>query len=52
MQAILITGATGLIGKHLISELAKRGDDIFILTQNISNSQKKLPGIKKNGSME
>lgn len=46
VKTILITGATGLIGKHLVNAFSKRGDEIIILTQNISNSQKQFPNIK------
>jgi uncharacterized protein (TIGR01777 family) len=38
---ILISGATGFIGLQLIKELKKEGHEIFGLTRNIENAQKK-----------
>lgn len=39
---ILITGATGMIGKKLISILLKSGHEVSVL----SRKQKKIPGVK------
>lgn len=37
MASILVTGGTGLIGKHLCDFLLKRGHKVFILSRNSSN---------------
>jgi uncharacterized protein (TIGR01777 family) len=47
IKTILITGATGLIGKHLVNSLSSLGYEIIVLTQSISHAQKQLPQIKK-----
>lgn len=46
-KTILITGATGFIGRHLTSALTGRGDQYIALTTNVELAQKKLPGAKK-----
>lgn len=46
-KKILITGATGLIGKQIIDSLITGGDEIIVLTQNILYARKKIPKIKK-----
>jgi len=43
---VLITGATGLIGKELVKAFKSRGDNIFALTTNINSAQKKLKEVK------
>ncbi len=42
---ILITGATGLIGKYLVKAFSERGDELFIVTRNAGSSRDKFPGI-------
>jgi hypothetical protein len=37
MASILVTGGTGLIGKHLCDLLLKKGHKVFILSRNSSN---------------
>jgi NAD dependent epimerase/dehydratase family enzyme len=44
---IIITGATGLIGKSLCENLVNRGDEITVFTRNIINAKQSLKGIKK-----
>ncbi|MEO8513971.1 MAG: TIGR01777 family oxidoreductase [Ignavibacteria bacterium] len=41
-KTILITGATGMIGGHIISELLWRGDRYIALTTNTASAEKKL----------
>jgi len=41
-KTILITGATGMIGGHLIREIAKRGDRYIAVTTNPLAAKKKL----------
>ncbi|HWA07510.1 MAG TPA: TIGR01777 family oxidoreductase [Ignavibacteria bacterium] len=43
-KTILITGATGMIGGHLIRETAKRGDRYIAVTTNLAAAEKKLKG--------
>jgi hypothetical protein len=43
---IIITGATGLIGKSLCENLINRGDEITIFTRNIEKAKESLTGIK------
>ena len=44
---IIVTGATGLIGKKLCSDLISRGDYLTIFTRNIANAKKEVPGAKE-----
>src|SRR4030095_5747159 len=46
-KTVLIAGATGLIGGHIINALKKRGDEYIAITHNIVSAQKKLKGAKK-----
>ncbi|WP_298264520.1 TIGR01777 family oxidoreductase [uncultured Lutibacter sp.] len=39
MASILVTGGTGLIGKHLITLLKKKGHHVSILSRNNSNEE-------------
>jgi uncharacterized protein (TIGR01777 family) len=41
-KTILITGATGMIGGHIVSEILQRGDRYIALTTNPSAAGKKL----------
>ena len=43
MDKILITGATGFIGKNLVKELFCRGYSLVILTRNIASAKEKIP---------
>ena len=43
---IIITGATGLIGRSLCEKLANRGDGITVFTRNVEEAKKTLPQIK------
>lgn len=43
---IIVTGATGLIGKSLCESLINRGDEITVFTRNIEKAKKSLTGIK------
>ena len=42
MKKILITGATGSIGRRLVQELTVRGDEVTIFTRNPNNAKKKI----------
>jgi len=47
MKKIIITGATGSIGRILVKELSERGDEITVFTRNPADVGKKLPSVKK-----
>lgn len=44
-KKIIITGATGLIGKKLCQALFDRGDEVTVFSRNIQAAKKKLPFI-------
>jgi uncharacterized protein len=46
MQKILITGASGSIGRRLIQNLVSRNDEVIVFTQNAQQAQLKLSGVK------
>lgn len=41
-KSILITGATGLIGEHLVEAFLKRGDNLIALSTNVESARQKL----------
>jgi len=45
MSKTLVTGGTGFVGVHLVSELARRGDDLRLLVRDQSNTEP-LKGIE------
>lgn len=47
VKTVLISGATGMIGGHLINEILRRGDEYIALTTNRKSAEKKLTGAKK-----
>lgn len=47
VKKIVITGATGSIGKNLTQKLAARGDEITIFTGSIEKAKNSLPGVHK-----
>ena len=46
-KTILITGATGFIGRHIAAALICRGDEFIALTTNVGSANKKLASAKK-----
>jgi dihydroflavonol-4-reductase len=44
MAKTLVTGGTGFVGVHLVTELARRGDDLRLLVRDRSNVEP-LQGI-------
>ena len=44
---IIITGATGSIGRRLVQKLTSRGDEVTIFTRNLNNAQKKIANPSK-----
>ena len=47
MKKIVITGATGSIGRKLAKELTARGDEVIVFTRSPEKAKKELPGAKK-----
>jgi len=43
MMKVLVTGATGFVGKKLASELVKRGHTVSILTRDRQSARKRMP---------
>jgi uncharacterized protein (TIGR01777 family) len=39
---VLVTGATGFVGKYILKELAYRGHDIVLVTRNIEKAKKTI----------
>jgi uncharacterized protein len=46
MKKILITGASGTIGRRLIERLFLRKDEVFVFTQNAQQAQSNLFGVR------
>lgn len=42
-RKIVITGATGLIGKKLVTELTNRGDEVIVFSRNAGNAKSIFP---------
>ena len=47
MKRIVITGATGLIGKKLVKTLIERGDEVIVFSRNAEKAKSIFP--KANG---
>jgi len=43
MKKIVITGATGSIGRRLVQELVARGDEVIVFTRNTKKAEEKIP---------
>lgn len=43
MKKIILTGATGLIGKKIADKLIQRGDNVTILTRSVENAMRLIP---------
>jgi uncharacterized protein (TIGR01777 family) len=43
---ILITGATGLIGRYLVKSFLTAGDELYIVTRNLNYAGKTFPDVK------
>lgn len=46
-KKIIITGATGLIGKNLSKALTDRGDEVTVFSRDIQSAKKKLPFLNE-----
>jgi len=47
VKKIIITGATGSIGKKICPRLIENGNEVIIFTRSSEKAQKVLPGVKK-----
>ena len=47
MKKIIITGATGSIGRKLVQELTARGDEVIVFTRNPETAKKKIVNASK-----
>lgn len=47
MKKIIITGATGSIGRRLVQELTARGDNVIVFTRNPETAKKKIVNATK-----
>jgi uncharacterized protein (TIGR01777 family) len=45
-KKVLITGATGLIGRYLVKSFSSTGDELFIVTRNQDSAGRMFPDIK------
>ena len=45
MRKIVLTGATGFLGKKIVRKLIDRGDEICILTRSVENAKKIFPTV-------
>lgn len=43
MRKIVLTGATGFLGKKIVRKLIDRGDEVCILTRSVENAKKIFP---------
>jgi uncharacterized protein len=46
MKKIVITGATGLIGKSIAKQLIRRGDEVTVLTRSAEKAKSLLPEVQ------
>jgi uncharacterized protein (TIGR01777 family) len=49
---ILITGATGLVGRNLIGKLIERGDKVFVISRSADKAKKQLAEISDAASWD
>jgi len=42
MKKVIVTGATGFIGKRIIKELISRGDEVTIFTRSVEHAKQKI----------
>ena len=42
-KKIIITGATGLVGKNISSELIKKSEEVIVFTRNVEAGKNKVP---------
>lgn len=47
MKKILLTGATGLIGKRIANKLIERGDEVTVFTRSVDNARRAIPDAAK-----
>ena len=42
MKRIIVSGATGFLGKRITEELIARGDEVTIFTRSVNNAKQKI----------
>lgn len=47
MKRIVVTGATGLVGKHLVKALLNREDEVIIFSRDVNKAKNILPEAKE-----
>ncbi len=47
MKKILLTGATGLIGKRIANKLIERGDEVTVFTRSVDKARRVIPDAAK-----
>ena len=47
MKKIVLTGATGFLGKKIVRKLIDRGDEVCILTRTVENAKKIFPTVNR-----
>lgn len=45
MSTVLLTGATGFVGGHVVRTLQARGTDLWAIARNVAAARVKLPGV-------
>lgn len=43
VKRVLITGGSGFVGRRLVQELLRRGDQVTVLTRDVGRARKRLP---------
>jgi len=43
MKKIIVTGATGFIGKKIVNNLIQRGDEVTVFTRSVEKAKKQFP---------
>src|SRR5687767_4680879 len=43
MKRVLVTGGTGFVGRALVRELARRGDQVTVLSRDVSRARGSVP---------
>jgi hypothetical protein len=46
-KRIVVTGATGFIGKKLVEEFVKRNDEVIVFSRNVKNAKSIFPNAKE-----
>ena len=44
---VLISGATGMVGTHLVAELSRRGHEIWALARDVEQAYTRIPQARR-----